>query len=210
MTFALFFLILDFLTIYFFLILTSPFKYLLLWVILNLFIMSVAYTLNRPQYILGKVKSGKINPLLLFLNLPWLLFSWSIFRLQMWVSREDIVNQIKGSKLYISSRPLDNFDYTSYDIVIDLTAEFLKDNVPKDKYICYPNLDAITLSTYYEDAMDFKDKKVLVHCANGHGRSSLFVAKLLMDLDLVGNFEEGLALIKKSRPLAVPSRRQLS
>jgi rhodanese-related sulfurtransferase len=209
MIFALFFLILDFLSIYLLLTLTTPFKYLLLWIIINLSIMSIAYALNRPYYILGKVKSGHINPILLFLNLPWLLFSWSIFRVQMWVSRKDIVNQIEGSSIYISSRPLDNFDYTPYEVVIDLTAEFLKDDVVNAEYICYPNLDAIALTNYYENPMDFKDKKVLVHCANGHGRSSLFVAKLLVDLDIVVSLEEGLALIKKSRPLAVPSRRQL-
>ena len=157
---------------------------------------------------MGKKQKGEINRALLMLNLPWLLFTWTIFRLQMLLSRENIVDEIVPNHIYIGSRPLGGFDYGSYDLVVDLTAEFFKDDVESNRYICYPNLDAIALAQSYESVELFRNKKILVHCANGHGRSALFVARLLVDLELVENFEEGLALVKKHRPLAVPNTEQ--
>ena len=154
---------------------------------------------------MGKNRKGEIKISLLILNFPWLLFSWSIFRLQMFVSRENRVDEVVKNHIYIASRPLGGFNYEPYDLVLDLTAEFLKDSVESSRYVCYANLDAMPLSQSYESVEQFKNKKIVVHCANGHGRSALFVARLLVDLELVESFEEGLALVKTHRPLAVPN-----
>ncbi|MCK5855743.1 MAG: dual specificity protein phosphatase family protein [Sulfurovaceae bacterium] len=183
-------------------------KYLLLWLILNLMVMTMAYALNNQKLILDKKEDGLVSLFLLLINLPWLLFSWSVFALQMLISKESRVDKIIGSSIFIASRPSTNFDYSSYDIVVDLTSEFLKNRTKGVEYISYSNLDGMPLSKSYENVAIFQNKKVLVHCANGHGRSALFVAGLLVDLELVENFEEGLALIKKSRPLAVPNAGQ--
>ena len=156
---------------------------------------------------MGKNQKGDIYKMLLLLNLPWLLFTWSIFRLQMLLSRENRIDEIVPNRIYISSRPLGGFNYNHYDLVVDLTAEFFKDST--NHYICYPNLDGMVLSQNYENIEIFKKKKVLVHCANGHGRSALFVARLLVDLEWVKSFEEGLALVKQCRPLAVPNGGQM-
>ena len=93
--------------------------------------------------------------------------------------------------------------------MVDLTAEFLKAKVEGVKYIAYPNLDGMPLSKLYDDVSIFQNKKVLVHCANGHGRSALFVASLLKDLKLVESYKKGLLRVKQSRPLAVPNGGQL-
>jgi len=68
----------------------------------------------------------------------------------------------------------------------------------------------MALSQSYKSIEIFKNKRVLVHCANGHGRSALFVAGLLVDLELVESFEEGLDIVKQCRPLAVPNSGQLA
>ena len=183
--------------------------YALIWLLLNFLLFTVAYALNTPNLILAKNHTGKINYLLLILNAPWLLFTWIIFQIQMLLSRENSVDKIEGSGIFIASRPLRGFDFSPYDVVVDLTAEFLKDTVKNEKYLSYPNLDGMPLSCGYDDVEIFKNKKVLVHCANGHGRSALFVAKLLVELKFVENFEEGLEVIKKHRPLAISSDGQL-
>ena len=205
MKFKLFFVTLTF---YVFSNINSELKYLLLWLILNLSIMSIAYLSHNPKLILGKSSKGEINYFFLFINLPWLLFTWSIFRVQMFVSRENIVDEIAETNIFISSKPLEDFDFDSYDLIVDLTAEFLRDKVADKNYICYPNLDGMALTTSYDEIEIFSNKRVLVHCANGHGRSALFVASLLLDLGFVESFEKGLALVKKSRSLAVPNGEQ--
>jgi len=170
----------------------------------------MAYALNKSNLILDKKEDGSVSLFFLFIiNFPWLLFTWSVFALQMLISKENRVDKIKGSSIFIASRPSKSFDYTPYDVVVDLTSEFLKDKIIGVHYISYSNLDGMPLSKSYEDVSIFQNKKVLVHCANGHGRSALFVARVLVDLELVVTFEEGLALIQKSRPLAVPNGGQL-
>ena len=181
MKFTFFFFFLTLYTLWFLLTLSSPMKYLLLWLIFNLMIMTIAYALNNPKFILGKKHDGSVNYFLLFINLPWLLFSWFVFYLQMLISRENRVDRIGETFISIASKPARNFDYSSYDIVADLTAEFLKDRIGDVEYIAYPNLDGMPLSKGDKDVTIFKNKKVLVHCANGHGRSALFVARLLVD-----------------------------
>jgi protein-tyrosine phosphatase len=127
----------------------------------------------------------------------------------MLISRENRVDNIDKTSIFIASKPARKFDYSSYDIVIDLTAEFLKSKVEGAEYISYPNLDGMPLTQAYEDVTIFQNKKVLVHCANGHGRSALFVARLLQDLELVESYDEGLKRVLRSRPLAVANRGQL-
>ena len=65
------------------------------------------------------------------------------------------------------------------------------------------------LGYYSEDVTIFQNKRVLIHCANGHGRSALFVAILLKDLNLVDTLYNGLEKVKKNRRLAVPNGTQL-
>jgi len=175
----------------------------------NLVVMTIAYALNNPKLILAKKEDGSVKYFMLFLNLPWLLFSWFVFYVQMLVSRENRVDVIGKTSLSIASRPSKNFDYGAYDSVIDLTAEFCKTKVEGVEYLSYPNLDGMPLSKLYDNVRLFQNKKTLIHCANGHGRSALFVARLLKDLALVESDEEGLKMVQESRPLAVPNGGQL-
>ncbi len=210
MKFTLFFSLLVLYATWLFLDLVSPFKYLLLWLIINLIVMTTAYAFNNPKLILAKKNDGSINYFLLWVNLPWLLFSWVVFALQMLISRENRVDSVVENHIFIASRPARNFDYSSYDMVVDLTAEFLKRSMDESKYISYPNLDGMPLSSLYENVTVFQNKRVLIHCANGHGRSALFVAILLKDLKLVDSFGKGLERVKESRPLAIPNGGQLN
>lgn len=209
MKFILFFMLLTLYVLW--ILIVSPFYYapLLVWLFFNFLTMSIAYGLNKPWLLLGKKKSGEVNLFLLVLNFPWLLFTWLIFHLQMFLSGENRVDEIGNTAIFIASKPLKGFDFTAYDLVVDLTAEFLKSSSCRSKqYRCYPNLDAMPLMTLYEDVSEFKNKSILVHCANGHGRSALFVAHLLVDLNIVFSIEDGLKLISLNRPLAILNKEQ--
>lgn len=186
----------------------SDLRYVLIWPLTNSLIMSISYALNDPKLILGKTKEGRISTVLLLINLPWLLLTWCVFKIQQFVSSENFIDKIAGTSLSISSRPPSTFNFEEYDLVIDLTAEFPKDKISTSKYVCFSNLDGASLKNYCEDISILKNKEVLIHCANGHGRSALFTAKILLDTSVVNDLSEGLDLVKSSRPLATPNRFQ--
>ncbi|MEM7179635.1 MAG: hypothetical protein AAF518_01900 [Spirochaetota bacterium] len=125
------------------------------------------------------------------------------------VSKENVVDHISGTPIWIARRPCKTMDLAKFDTVVDLTAEFCKGRVASDTYICLPNVDGIPLTNYHIDFNFLQAKSILVHCANGHGRSALFTAMLLKNLKITNTYQDGLSLIQKSRPCAIPSRLQI-
>ena len=205
MKFALFFILLAAYFISLIVSSESSLIFILLWPVINLNVLAVAYVINLPNLILGKQKNGKVNPILLLINLPWLLLTWFIFKIQIKLSRENFADKIGNTNIWISRRPSGE-SLEEYDLVIDLTAEFFKDNT--DKYVSYPNLDGHSLKNLPDPADFHPDKKTLIHCANGHGRSALFTSHILKMSGVCENFEESMEMILKSRPLAKPNKSQ--
>jgi len=206
MKLSIFFLILTGFICYWISVLTDPLKYLLIWPAVNLLILALAYASNQPNLIMNKKDDGSISPILLALNLPWLLITWGVFRLQISFEK-DFANQLEGSNLWISRRPTSRDDLSQFDLVIDLTAEFSKDQI-KVKYRCFPNLDGHILKHNKPISSEWTDKKVLIHCANGYGRSSLYAAILLVEWQFCSDFKAALDLIKNNRKKAVPNSHQ--
>jgi hypothetical protein len=207
MKFALFFTLLLICVVYQVITLDNNFRFFYLWPTLNMLLMSIAYAVNKPGLILGKSKEGSINSLLLILNLPWLLLTWIIFKIQILLIREDFCNQLKGTNLWMSRRPVSVEEIKQFEFIIDLTAEFSRDNSSVE-YICYPNLDAHALYTLPDSKEIPLDKKVLIHCANGHGRTAQCVAIILKQRKIVESLREGLKMVKESRGLASPNSAQ--
>tara|TARA_B100001093_G_scaffold495511_1_gene540086 strand:- start:1594 stop:2211 length:618 start_codon:yes stop_codon:yes gene_type:complete len=179
---------------------------ILLWLSINLTTLIIAYTFNNPNLVLGKGKNGSINPIFLVINFPWLLLTWAIFKIQIFLSKENFADQIKGTNIWISRRPTSKEKLESFELVIDLTAEFLKDKT--NNYICYPNLDGHSLKSLPSIENFNPDQKTLIHCANGHGRSALFTAIILKEGKVTKSIKEALDLILESRVLAKPNRDQ--
>ena len=171
--------------------------------------MTVAYIKNSPLLIISKQKNGSINPVLLTINLPWLLLTWTIFKLQIICSRENFCDQIEGTNIWISRRPTQKDDISKFELIIDLTSEFLSDTT-NNQYISYPNLDGHSLMNLPIITEFDKEKPTLIHCANGHGRSALFTAILLKENGTCLTVKESLDLIIKSRKLAIPNKTQLN
>lgn len=185
---------------------SRPITFLYLWPLINCSTLSVAYGLNKPQFILGKQSDGSINPVLLFINFPWLAITWTIFHLQIKLSSEDFMNQIGDSNYWISNRPFKNDDLSQFDLIIDLTCEFVKYKTTCE-YLCLPNLDGMPLTNFNID-QNLETKKILIHCANGHGRSSIFLTNILLNEKQINTPIEGLNLIKNSRNKATPNSNQ--
>ncbi len=175
---------------------------------LNFIVLAIAYYKNESRYILNKSEKGISIPLL-FLNLPWLLLTYSVYLIYSLFSKENAIDEIGNTGISISSYPINKQQLGHYDVIVDLTAEFPRSYIDLDKYVCLPKLDGVALTNFEVDPKRFANKKVLVHCAQGHGRSAVFTALLLKELQLVENAQEGLDLVQQYRPKAKPSRSQL-
>lgn len=177
-------------------------SFVLAWLALSLLVMAVAYGANKPFLVCGKRPSGQISIVLLILNLPWLMPTWVIWLLVALCSREASVNQIDGTNISISRYPLFAVDLSRFDRIIDLTAEFPLAYKASAAYECLANLDGIQLRHIRARPIS-AEQTVLVHCAQGHGRSATFVALLLRQLGVFSSTESAYRAIQRVRPGAV-------
>lgn len=165
--------------------------------------LSLAYGGKRPFWVMGRrfdARRTLFSNLLLLINFPFLLLCWSTWFLYVAISREEAVNRIGETNLSVSRWPLFAVPLDSYDVIIDMTAEMPKLYRTKNRYVLFPNLDGIPLSDWsLPDEID-QNTKTLVHCAQGHGRSAIMAAFLLLKLRYVPSAEEAVALLKTSRP----------
>jgi len=156
---------------------------------------------------MAKKANESFNLILMIINLPWLLLTECIFKIQMLLSKEDFSNHIEGTTIWISSRPSKHNSLQHFDLVIDLTAEFSKDNHAVN-YLCVPNLDAHILQNKTLPNSSYKNKNILIHCANGHGRSSTYAAYLMLKWGLSPTIDQAFQDIKASRKRAIPNKSQ--
>ena len=183
-------------------------SYLLFWPAASCCVLALAYGAKRPHLVCGKKSDGNASWFWVTVNLPWLLFSWAIWLLLACISREQVVNQITGSNIFISRWPLFGVDLQQFEVVFDLAAEFPRFYNFNGHYESIPNLDGVELVNFLSSHELKQSTKILVHCAQGHGRSAAFVALLLGRLGFAGSAQEAIASITKARPLARMTRSQ--
>jgi protein-tyrosine phosphatase len=151
-------------------------------------VLSFGYFLKLPA-IWMKRKDGTINPLGYLLCLPLHLLNWISLRLattsKEYPARHEIApNLWLGRRLSAAeARRL----VTSEWAVVDMTSEFSETSVLRTgRYLCLPTLDhTAPTPIQIRHALDFiaeekPFKKVLVHCALGHGRSATVIAAWLL------------------------------
>ncbi len=178
-----------------------------LWLFVNTNLLSLAYWLNQPRLILGKTRNGRLNPLFLVANLPWLLFSWTVWWLQQRLSREAAAHRLGDSGWTIGAYPGRRYPLGTYDVVIDLTAEFPAPHRGDAVYGAVPHLDAAALARLPDIALLHQlgigpRSRVLVHCAQGHGRSATWCAAALTAMGHFESAQQAHAWILGYRPLA--------
>jgi protein-tyrosine phosphatase len=137
------------------------------------------------------------------INFPYLAYTWVIWNLWRCVCREDAFNEI-SAELAVGRRLLASELSHDFDYYVDLTSEFEE---PKKirvhtGYRCLPVLDT-RCPSHGELAGLLKEVsrgKTFVHCAQGHGRTGLFAAALLLYSGRATSADEALAALKKIRP----------
>ena len=185
---------------------------LLLWPALSFGIVSLGY-LCLGTRVYGKSANGRLATINQLLLLPYLGYLSSVWYILRFVKREPAFHQL-ATNLFIGRRLLAYEFPDNIDHVIDLTCEFHNPNyshttsyhsfqildafVPSDKQLCQWVSEVAELSG-----------NIYIHCAEGHGRTGLFAAALLLQSGHSLSPEEALAFIKSKRPLVRLGRLQL-
>lgn len=173
-----------------------------LWLAANLIWLGIAY-IRRDSAVFGKQADGSLSKSRTLLFLPWLLFTWSVWRLSLLLP-EPKTHRI-NEKLTIGRRLIGQERPTGIHTILDMTAEFPEPASVRNgmRYLCLPTLDASAPSP---DALlatihGIKpEEHVFIHCAQGHGRTGLAAIALLLHRGVVGEIEEGLVQLRNIRP----------
>lgn len=189
--------------------------FFLVWLTISLLSLSLVYFLNKPKW-LGKDSYGDMKLINILVFLPWLLFSITIWHIVRVISNESKYDEVVKDKIWCSRKLLASEFPKHIEVVIDLTSEFSEPkSITKEiKYFSIPLLDGIepndeAISRLKEILPYLKNKKILIHCVQGHGRTATMTIILLKYLKQIESLDQGINLILEKRKLAKVSSIQL-
>jgi protein-tyrosine phosphatase len=185
-------------------ILLGDVGWLLLWPGVSFLLVGAAYAGLGPR-VFGKRPDGRMAGWDVLLLLPFLLLTWGVWHLWRLLSREPCWNEVRP-RLSIGRRTLPHEMPPGVDMVVDLTAEFPEPRGVRQgrEYVCLPILDNTapdesSLRRLVERVVAWPGV-VLVHCANGHRRSGLVVAAVLLARGEAADAAEAIKIVKAARP----------
>ncbi|NMO14191.1 hypothetical protein HPC49_49825 [Pyxidicoccus fallax] len=177
---------------------------LLLWPAASFSLVALAYGGVGPR-LLGKQPDGRMRPWAVLVLLPYLLFTWATWHLARVLSREPAHAEVVPGVL-VGRRLLSGELPAGVGTVLDLTAEFIEPAGIRRaaRYVSLPILDASTLPVG-RVAPVLRELATLpgpvyVHCAQGHGRTGMIAAALLVARGDAPDAKTALALIQRVRP----------
>jgi protein-tyrosine phosphatase len=180
------------------------FRWLFLWSGVSFIIVGAAYG-GIGAKVFGKKSNGTLNKWCLFLLLPYLLLTWTLWHIQRSMSQEDCGNEIAPG-IWLGRRAFVNELPDNISLIIDLTAEFPEppNAISGKTYICIPTLDtSVPEQQVFEEVIQTIcawQGNVYIHCALGHGRSATVVAGVLLAKGLVDNFNQAEKVLLTARP----------
>ena len=179
---------------------------LLLWPGVSFTLVGMAYAgLGAPVF--GKQADGTLHWLSTWVLFPYLGFSWIIWHIARMIKRERAFDTLVDG-IVIGRRLLPDEYPSGIASVVDLTCEFPEPKAVRDgrTYCSLPVLDASVPSN---DALEDLVKEiatlrrdVYVHCAEGHGRTAMVAAALLVCSGEATDPEKAIELVLRKRPKA--------
>jgi len=191
---------------------SQPLSFIALWPASNYFWLFLAYLIN-PDY--GVIlfqksrKTGQFNPLLFIYFLPFFIFIWSTWAIKHIIAGEHpydlCYTTASGKNMWIGRYPVFGVP-EECDIIVDCTVEFPGRRIDGD-YMNVPSLDMVLAPPQeFRDAAEkviklFEDgrKSAFIHCANGHGRSALLAALVIVLLKEQDNLADCRKILKEKR-----------
>jgi hypothetical protein len=184
------------------------------WTAIASAVASLAYVLNRPQW-LGK-RGGLVSARALVV-LPYLVAFRIACRLMAWWRGPDRPTRVAPG-LWVSGRIGTATLPPGVTTVVDLVAEYGAERGVRRLagYRCLPVLDGgfpadlDEASALVCELAAPETGDVLVHCDSGRGRAPTFAAAILVARGLASDATDALELVRIRRPVAAPTRSDLA
>ncbi|WP_164021805.1 tyrosine-protein phosphatase [Pyxidicoccus trucidator] len=178
--------------------------WLLLWPAVGFAAVALAYAGGGPR-VFGKQPDGRMRPEALLVLLPYLLLTWGTWHLARKLSREPPHAEVVPG-LRVGRRLLSGELPPGTGAVLDLTSEFIEPRGIRTacRYVSLPILDASTLpvdrvAPVLRELATLREP-LYVHCAQGHGRTGMLAAALLLARGEAPDARTALTLVQRARP----------
>jgi len=178
--------------------------YLLLWPALSFGYVSLGY-FGLGTRVFGKRANGTLAWAAVLFLLPFYLCVWSVWHVMRLISFESKVDRVHDN-LLVSRRLLSHELPNDVATVIDLTCEFQEPRALRlaSNYLSLPILDAGALEPVDLVATIKKiivmEGPILIHCAQGHGRTGLIAALFLVADGSANSAAAALEMLQAKRP----------
>jgi protein-tyrosine phosphatase len=187
-------------------------RVLLAWPALACAQVSAGYCGLGPRC-LGKRADGTLSPLLAAIGLPYLALTWALWHGLRRIKRERPFDELLPN-VWIGRRLLPSEFPAGIEVVVDLTCEFAEPlsvrSVPL--YLSFPILDAAPAKPTELASLAVRlaaiNTPMYIHCAEGHGRTGMVAALLLLARRSAASPEQALDLVQSKRPGVRVSRAQ--
>ena len=176
--------------------------WVLLWTGVACLLVGLAYA-GLGARMLGKRRDGALAWWAWVLLLPYLGFTYAVWKLKRRFSKETLYDEIEPG-LWIGRRVLGDELPAGVQVVVDLTCEFAEPAsvLSRCEYRGLPTLNygVPPLAALEALVAELAPREGLyVHCAQGHGRSAVVVAALLWRRGLAATAEEAEARVVQAR-----------
>lgn len=186
---------------------------ILLWPAASFGIVCAGY-LYLGAKVFGKRPSGRLAIVNQFFLFPYLIITWSCWYALRRITRQkpyhDLTENILVGRRLLSTELPEGIVH-----VVDLTSEFSEPQKLRSlSYFSFPILDGSIPNR--ELMLDWVEQvanlsgKVYIHCAEGHGRTGMFTAILLVKMGCFQTSLDAISFIQSKRPLVRLSKRQLA
>ena len=185
-----------------------------LWLTASAVLLHLAYAEN-DHHAFAKRDDGRLPLWVRIVLLPFYLpFRMRQIALTVFSSESATDQLIPG--VYIGRRPIRRSDFPQdVTVIVDLAAECAAANVVRDgsvRIVSFPVLEAgvrgVSDLVACIDALP--EQGILIHCAQGHGRTGFFACAFLLRRGEVQNLSEALALLTSVRPRAKLRQAQIN
>ena len=175
----------------------------LLWPTVTCLLVGLAYA-GLGAGVFGKRPGGSLPLVTRVLLLPYLGFTWAIWKLKRKISREPYFSEVVPG-LWVGRRVLGEELPEGVQIVVDVTCEFAEPDsvLRRCEYRSLPTLNyaAPEPRAFGSLAAELAGREgIYIHCAQGHGRSATLAAAILLRRGVAASAAEALAAVVKVRP----------
>ena len=187
-----------------------------IWPGISFILVGCAYGSVGPA-LFGKQSNGRLAIVNFTLLLPYIVLAWATWAIARLVTSEPPCSEVSPG-LWIGRRPLTRELPPDLAVVVDLTCELWEPGRIRRMpgYVCQPTLDESfpppPRSAELIRRLASMRGTMLIHCAQGHGRSATLAAAVMVARGVASDFEDATRRVKLARPAIRnhPAQRKLA